>query len=162
MIVIIFDALTQIQASEHQATPTVAFTPVPVISPVSAKSFMYSTPHSPLGIASKYGHSGVVALLLKYGSRVNAADDDGETALHYSCRGGFAECVKLILDIGGKGVEVDAREKGCGWTPLHVASVEGHVECCRLLIEAGADPSIIDSSGWNSHEHAGMSVQLIL
>jgi glycerophosphodiester phosphodiesterase len=33
-------------------------------------------------------------------------------------------------------------------------AVEGHTECVEVLIQAGANPNVLDNSGWNPHIHA--------
>ncbi|RUS26593.1 Glycerophosphoryl diester phosphodiesterase family-domain-containing protein, partial [Jimgerdemannia flammicorona] len=94
-----------------------------------------SLPHeyvqTPLAIACKLGHTSTVDLLIKRGAQVNLLqDDEGETALHMAARGGYVECVKLLVGVKategthiqqGTVASTEIKEKINGWTPLMVA-----------------------------------------
>jgi hypothetical protein len=66
----------------------------------------------------------------------------GRHALHFASCGGYAACVRMLLD---QGADVDARD-ACGMNSLMQTSRWGHLECMQILIEAKADvtPSGID------------------
>lgn len=68
--------------------------------------------------ACQDGQKGVVASFLKSGGiHVNRKDDDGLTALHYACRKGSKDIVKLLIE---NGAEVNSTSN-IGSTPLHMA-----------------------------------------
>ena len=64
-----------------------------------------------------------VTLLLELGGDLNAADKNGETAMHGAAYKSFPKVVQLLADKGAK-IEVWNRKNKYGWTPLSIA--EGH------------------------------------
>ena len=62
--------------------------------------------YTPLQTAARHGRDNVVALLIKKGADVNAADDYGYTPLHLAAEGGHIGVVKRLVRAGAK---VDAR-----------------------------------------------------
>ena len=88
--------------------------------------------------AADNGHVAVVALLLKHGAAVDAANNvDGGTPLIIAAAKGHAEVAALLLR---HGAAVDAANNN-GGTPLMVAATTGHTEIVRALLLAGADAS---------------------
>jgi len=80
---------------------------------------------TPLHIAARGRQSGVIALLLsEYRKRgnlesvIDACDDTGRTAFHYSCRSGRPESVRYLLSAGAN---FEIRDKN-GRTPFHALS----------------------------------------
>src|SRR5204862_6309964 len=59
-------------------------------------------------------------LLLKLGADVNAADANGETAMHGAAYKNLPKVVQFLADKGAK-VEVWNRTNKWGWTPLRIA-----------------------------------------
>ena len=59
----------------------------------------------------------------------------GETALHIATQGGFAGCVRLLLEAGAD----PDREDGFYQGAAHRAVEHGHADILRVLLEAGAD-----------------------
>jgi ankyrin repeat protein len=55
---------------------------------------------------------------------------DGRTPLHFACKEGYLEVVKLLIELGA---DKEAKDK---WneTPLHLACIEGHLDVVKLLI----------------------------
>jgi hypothetical protein len=51
------------------------------------------------------------------------------TQLHYYCDNGMTESVKRLLDM--KSIDVEARERHCGWTCLMKAAFDGHLDICH-------------------------------
>ncbi len=84
-----------------------------------------------------------VALAWELGNDVNAADANGDTALHGAIHRGAGNVVSFLVD---KGANIDAvNEKG--WSALSVAqgvfypnTFNRHPELVTLLTELGADP----------------------
>jgi len=67
---------------------------------------------------------------LQRGADVNAADYNGNTALHYACEEGYADVVEYLLQ--KKDISVDATAT-MDWTPLHSAAYKGRTEIIRMV-----------------------------
>jgi len=104
-----------------------------------------------LHIASRYHHLTMMALLLKFGARVDAKDNANKTplflALHLRNFGddtaGIHENIQLLLE---HGASVRVREKN-GQTPLHVASEYNLSSVVALLLRLGAKVDAQDNDG---------------
>jgi ankyrin repeat protein len=108
---------------------------------------------TPLLIASQFGHTDVVRLLLDNNANIHAQDNDGETSLHVSV--GHAEITQMLLD---RGAEVNCRDNN-GWTPLHRlarpwSGKKSDVQDVQLLLDHGADLEARDHSGKTAFEVA--------
>ena len=57
-------------------------------------------------------------IALKQGADVNAANDEGDTALHGAAYRGSPEIVQILVDNGAR---LDVRNKA-GWTPIQIAN----------------------------------------
>jgi ankyrin repeat protein len=80
--------------------------------------------------AAAEDHEGdMVQLLLGKGAAVDAADEDGWTALHCAALNGHEATVRLLLE---KGAAVDAADEG-GWTALRWAARNGHEAIVQML-----------------------------
>ena len=84
-----------------------------------------------------------VELAWKLGNDVNAADTNGDTALHGAIHRGAGNIVRFLVE---KGADVDA-VNDTGWSPLSVAqgvfypnTFNRHPELVTLLLDLGADP----------------------
>lgn len=97
---------------------------------------------TPLILATAFGSSDAVQLLLASGAKAADAGNAGMTPLHVS-RGDAAK-VRLLIE---HGADVNARTQ-LGRTPLIVASSSyGGAEAARLLLDAGADVNAPDNAG---------------
>ncbi|KAL6406253.1 Ankyrin repeat domain-containing protein 50 [Ilyonectria robusta] len=100
-------------------------------------TYMLAPKFTGLMVASYFGHSAVVKLLLQQGAEVESKDEDhGGTPLWWAARSGHEAVVKLLLD---KGADVDSGKGHYGGTPLWLAAENGHEAVFKLLLEKGAD-----------------------
>jgi ankyrin repeat protein len=78
--------------------------------------------------AVKSGNVPRIKILLAQGADINAADEQGNTALHMAVAMASEEVVKLLLN---RGASVNAKK---GYTPLHLAAYSGYVEIAKNLL----------------------------
>jgi hypothetical protein len=96
---------------------------------------------TPLFMAAREGHSGVVAkLLVVEGINVSKANRFGVTPLLLAARQGHTEIVEQLL--AAEGIDVNEAMTH-GITPLFMAAREGHAEVVAQLLSAGADESLL-------------------
>ena len=99
-----------------------------------------------------------IVKLLRDDPRLAKAKDftNGYTALHWACKHGNLDLVKLLA--GNYGANVNAKSHG-GYTPLHLACQFGHQEVFDILVKAyGADPNLRDNSGKKPRQYMQMTV----
>ena len=87
-----------------------------------------------LWIASCFGKTETVKLLVDRKASINLADRDNRTPLYTASRGDKKEIVKLLLE---KKAGIDIYDN-FGTTPLFIASQFGHKDTVQLLIEKKA------------------------
>ncbi|KAJ6514678.1 hypothetical protein DFH09DRAFT_1049102 [Mycena vulgaris] len=88
--------------------------------------------------ASQHGRTEIVSLLLESGAEVNAVGGEYGTALTAACSVGHTEIVRLLLQGGA-----DVNAIGSYGSALQFASWQGHAEIVRLLLESGADVNAV-------------------
>jgi len=76
----------------------------------------------------------MVRYLLDRGSRINAKDNKGYTALHIAAKHGRMGALASLVD-GGASIQNTTHR---GETPLHIASIHGHGNVVQYLLERGA------------------------
>ena len=86
-------------------------------------------------IASMYGHTGIVHLLLENGCSPNLTDNDSKSALTAASQEGYIEIAHLLLEAGADPNMVNRM----GITALMSASLCGHSEVVKLLLTHHAD-----------------------
>ena len=104
-----------------------------------------------LHLASRYHHSSIVALLLKFGADVNARDDYNKTPLHLASLTPCLGTMGLLLKFGA---DVDSRDDD-DMTPLLFALqglawslYEGNIAAAaQLLLELGASVHVQNKRG---------------
>jgi len=139
--------------------------PAPVIYPAAselklptsqvprlAESYMQSYGEAALIFAAHDGYPQLVSALLLdkdagFMELLDAADENGATALFYASANGFVQVAAVLLRAGA---EPDARrqgKEGHGLTPLMEAAGTGHREIATLLLEANATIDLRDDDG---------------
>ena len=93
--------------------------------------------NAPLVEAVRHGDRQAVAYLLARGVDVDAAGDDGATALHWAAYLNDAETSAALLRAGAR---ADAPNR-YGVTPLALAARNGNAEIIERLVAAGVDPN---------------------
>ncbi|KAH6909473.1 hypothetical protein BKA70DRAFT_1561718 [Coprinopsis sp. MPI-PUGE-AT-0042] len=108
---------------------------------------------SPLALASLVGNSSAMEhLLVLPDTRVNCADVDGLTELHYICDNGLEEVLEVFLR--RPSLDINAKDKH-GWTALMRACYGGHEGCVKLLLAyPGIQLNLVDNAGWSALMHA--------
>jgi ankyrin repeat protein len=79
----------------------------------------------------------------------------GMTPLLFAVRQGYADSVKLLVDLGADVNQVSAADKS---SPLLIATINGHFDVAEYLLEKGADPTLA-SSGGVTPLYAALNVQ---
>jgi ankyrin repeat protein len=90
---------------------------------------------TPLGVASRWGHTEVARVLLEHGADASIRDGDGWCPLERAAENGDVEVVRVLLE---HGADVKARDK-TSITALHTSCTYGHPAAARVLLEHGAD-----------------------
>ncbi|XP_048246378.1 serine/threonine-protein phosphatase 6 regulatory ankyrin repeat subunit A-like [Haliotis rufescens] len=73
--------------------------------------------------AARWGYTEVVKLLFRRGSNLQMVDDEGDTVLHYACRGGHDDIAEYVLHCNTALINVKNRS---GKTAARVAKDEEH------------------------------------
>ena len=96
----------------------------------------------PLHIAVEEGYVEMVPLLLKYGAKIEAVDEQGRTPLILASSGYDErfEITKILLENGAKIEAIDNEKK----TALIHASKEGHTNTVNILLDHNANIEAID------------------
>jgi len=91
---------------------------------------------TPLGIASRNGHSEVARVLLEHGADKETRDNGYESPLIWASQRGHLEVVQVLLE---HRTDVNPSDENGSITALHFASWRGKVEIVRVLLANGAD-----------------------
>lgn len=78
-----------------------------------------------------------VQRILVRGCNANTADGEGLTALHYACEFNKLDVIRVIREVAGESLVINAQCK-YGWTPLHCAAHHGNSDCVDMLLEMDA------------------------
>jgi ankyrin repeat protein len=99
---------------------------------------------SPVADAAQAADVTQVRALLQQGADVNAAQNDGLTALHWAALNDNEEIVSLLLYAGAT---VRPLTRVGGYTPLHLAARGGHTGVVQALLSAGASANVFTTTG---------------
>jgi hypothetical protein len=135
---------------------------------------------TPLFLATRGGHSGVVDMLMAHGADPNARcgwdewhplywhrpraehfdssyrtgtpaePGSGLTALHHAAELGFADVAEVLI---ARAAEIGVKDP-LGRTPLNVAAYAGWGDVVETLLNLGADPNAKDHDGRTALDHA--------
>jgi len=101
-----------------------------------------------LRMAAKKGDaSKVQAILIKEPNTINAADEDGWTALMWASKNGKIRTVKLLLN---NGANVQSQEQFKHFSPIILAADNGHDDVVQVLINKKANIETADEWGRTS------------
>ncbi|XP_067654113.1 ankyrin repeat domain-containing protein 17-like [Haliotis asinina] len=106
---------------------------------------------TPVMAAAYNEHRDLVKFLVGRGADVSLVDGDGSNFLHYACREGHLETVKLILSLNVVGINSRGEDS---WTPVMAAAYNEHRALVKFLVGRGADVSLTDSDGNNVLHYA--------
>ncbi|XP_046543661.1 ankyrin repeat domain-containing protein 50-like [Haliotis rubra] len=101
---------------------------------------------TPLMAAVEYEHRDVFELLVSMGANMSQVDDDGNSVLHFACRGGHLDLVKYLLSQSS--VDINSWDRD-GKTPLMKAVICRQRDVLELLVRMGANMSRVDDDGNN-------------
>ncbi|XP_063855158.1 ankyrin-1-like [Scylla paramamosain] len=117
--------------------------------------------HTPVHLASYYGHVEVLEQLAGAGWPLTARDSDGNTPMHSAAAGGRVTCVQWLVQRGGDTSmqnnaghtpldEAGLSIEGGGTTditPLMMAAQYGHAQTVKALLDLRGNPLAMDSRG---------------
>lgn len=106
-------------------------------SQIEWKNSSYSG-NTPLHIASSFGHTSCVELLLKAGTNVNCINDARSTPLNKASTYNNTSVVSALL---AAGADIDMADNN-DYTPLMNAAYFGHSATVKLLLDGGANTEI--------------------
>ncbi len=92
--------------------------------------------YTPLHLASRAGHTGVVQVLLESGADPNVHTTTGATALHFAAEADAASVIRALTE---HGADVDASDSFSSRTPLMFASVRNSLRALEALVALDAD-----------------------
>jgi cell wall assembly regulator SMI1 len=112
-----------------------------------------------LGVAAEERRTKVLLALLDRGADIDAADDNGRSALFWAAWGPKSDLalVRLLLERGAN----PNRRTAFDGTPLHSAIMWEDPEVVTAMIRAGADPSVPDASGQTARAAAAGKKSLL-
>lgn len=95
---------------------------------------------TPIHNAVFNNHDSCVALLVRAGANVNAADTDQSTPLHKAAFAGALASLRVLLEAGCDTASVDVDRA----TALHKSAFKNHADCVTALVQAA--PALLPTS----------------
>ncbi|KAL6812087.1 ankyrin repeat-containing domain protein [Trichoderma sp. SZMC 28015] len=105
-----------------------------------------------LHLATWFGLTADVDLLLNNNTHIEATNDSGETALHVAATRGHEDIVQLLLE---NNADIEAIDR-FGNTPLYYAATPGHKAVVQLLLDNNVDIVATNGSGLTAMHAAAM------
>eukprot|EP00357_Protocruzia_adherens_P026997 CAMPEP_0114974794 /NCGR_PEP_ID=MMETSP0216-20121206/1726_1 /TAXON_ID=223996 /ORGANISM="Protocruzia adherens, Strain Boccale" /LENGTH=643 /DNA_ID=CAMNT_0002335473 /DNA_START=32 /DNA_END=1963 /DNA_ORIENTATION=+ len=102
-----------------------------------------------LHIAARVGASHIASDLLDRGISPREQDEAGRLPLHFACRNGHLDVVKVLLN-ACKAQSLLNTQNYRGYTPLHVAIISNKPAIAQRLLDIGSDASIRCNRGFDS------------
>ncbi len=94
--------------------------------------------------AAKNGHVKILQDWMSfYKTSINFQDEDGMTAVMWTCKNGHEKALELILSCDQK-CDVEMRDNH-GNTALLWAVKKNHIKCLQTVLAHGADPNVADA-----------------
>mmetsp|Transcript_43690 Transcript_43690/g.69868 ORF Transcript_43690/g.69868 Transcript_43690/m.69868 type:complete len:370 (+) Transcript_43690:1656-2765(+) len=103
--------------------------------------------------SSRFGHTEIVSLLLKFNATVDIKDCIGQTPLAHAAKGGHNSIVQRLLEHGADPNSRTKKQK----TPLHFALEQGCTVAALILLEHGACLDAHDVNGRTAFQYAAIS-----
>lgn len=100
-----------------------------------------------LHMASDYGHTSTIHLLVQKGCVVNTTDYHGSTPLHLACQRGHQHATMLLLHYNA---DILAQDND-GNIPIHLCCSNGHEECAKALVYFDLQNEELDVNALNKH-----------
>lgn len=98
---------------------------------------------TPLLLAVRSGRTVVASILLHHSANPNAADDSGNTIVHYAAAFGWLHCIDLLHKAGAQLSVANAMKLA----PITAALQKGHKTVFRRMLELGIDVNFRDADG---------------
>lgn len=127
-----------VAAGQEACARLILETAAPSRSDVVVSNHKDPNRETPLYVACRRGHVGIVEALLHHGADLRLVDRDGNTPLHGAVGGGHAGALASLLDAGGDAVLEEKNIRGD--KALHTAAALGHIACVQLLLGSAAEP----------------------
>lgn len=128
---------------------------------IDGDSKWYADGQTPILLASYYGYSDLVSMLLNYGADITAKDTiDDAMAIHIASARGYADTAAVILDFASlKASSIDIVNIGdnTGTSPLMWAAMNNQVSAIAVLLRYNADINLQDDDGWTALHFAAAS-----
>ncbi|KAJ4859583.1 ankyrin repeats (many copies) domain-containing protein [Trichoderma breve] len=105
-----------------------------------------------LHLATWFGLTADVDLLLNNNTHIEATNDSGETALHVAATHGHEDIVQLLLE---NNADIEAIDR-FGNTPLYYAATPGHKAVVQLLLDNNVNIVATNGSGLTAMHAAAM------
>ncbi|WP_300368818.1 ankyrin repeat domain-containing protein [Brachyspira sp.] len=119
----------------------------------------YADGQTPLLLASYYGYSDLVTILINYGADIMAKDTiDDAMAIHIASAKGYHNVVSAILE-ASKNSSTDMVNVGdnTGTSPLMWAAMNNQVSVIAILLKYNANVNLQDDDGWTALHFASAS-----
>ncbi|KAF5291783.1 hypothetical protein FQA39_LY14271 [Lamprigera yunnana] len=110
-------------------------------------------------LASRWGHTDCVQMLLRHGAKVSICDNIYRMSpIHYSSLNGHKHSLALLLD-NAEDNNVNDLPDSLQRTALMLSIYKGNQDCTKMLLKCKADPNIVDVDKHSSLFRAVVNLQ---